>query len=169
MKIIKEIIPYIIIVIVVVLLRLFIITPVQVIGNSMSPTLENGEILLLSKKLITGSKYDRFDIVVIKYNNETIIKRIIGLPGEKIEYIDNTLYVDGEIVKENFEHDDTYDFSIEDIGPDVEKIPDDSYLVLGDNRGVSMDSRIIGFINKKDISGKVSFRLFPFKHFGFLK
>ena len=167
MKNVKELIPYIIIVIVIVLLRIFIITPIQVVGDSMSPTLENGNILLLSKGLITGGKYNRFDIVVIKYNEETIIKRVIGLPGEKIEYIDNTLYVDGEIVKEDFSHDSTSDFSISELGND--KVPDDSYLVLGDNRGISLDSRRIGFIKKEDISGKVCFRLFPFNKFGFAK
>lgn len=163
MKILKEIIPYIIIILVVILVRMFIITPVQVIGSSMYPTLEAKEILLLNKKLISGDKYNRFDIVVIKYNNETIIKRIIGLPGENIEYLDNTLYIDGEIVKENFSHSDTQDFDTDDV------IPDDSYFVLGDNREVSMDSRIIGFIDKKDIVGKANIRLFPFKRFGFIE
>ena len=168
MKVLKEILPYIIIVLVIILIRLFIITPVKVVGDSMLPTLKAGEVLMLSKDPFIGKKIYRFDIVVIKYNNETIIKRVIGLPGESIEYLDNTLYVDGEIVKEKFKHGKTEDFSSEDL-TGIEKVPDDSYFVLGDNREVSMDSRIIGYINKKDIVGKVSLRLFPIKSFGFVE
>lgn len=165
-NIIKNLLPYIIIVIVVVLIRVFIATPVQVVGNSMYPNLKDNEILLLNK-LKLNKEFERFDIVVIKYNSETIIKRIIGLPGEKIEYVDNILYVDGEIVDEAFTHDDTDDFNIEELG--ANEVPDDSYFVLGDNRGISKDSRIIGFIDKKDIVGKVSIRLFPLNKIGSVK
>lgn len=165
MKVLKNIIPYVVIVIVVVLFRVFIATPIQVVGSSMYPTLKSDEILILNK--ISKNKLKRFDIVVIKYNSETIIKRIIGLPGEKIEYIDNVLYVNGEIVDEPFEHEDTNDFSLSEISS--ESVPEDSYFVVGDNRGISMDSRIIGFIDKKDILGKASLRLFPINKLGIIK
>lgn len=165
MKVLKNIIPYVVIVIAVVLFRIFIATPIQVVGSSMYPTLKSDEILILNK--ISKNKLKRFDIVVIKYNSETIIKRIIGLPGEKIEYIDNVLYVNGEIVDEPFEHEDTNDFSLSEISS--ESVPEDSYFVVGDNRGISMDSRIIGFIDKKDILGKASLRLFPINKLGIIK
>lgn len=165
MKVLKNIIPYVVIVIVVVLFRVFIATPIQVVGSSMYPTLKSDEILILNK--ISKNKLKRFDIVVIKYNSETIIKRIIGLPGEKIEYIDNVLYVNGEIVDEPFEHADTNDFSLSEISS--ESVPEDSYFVVGDNRSISMDSRIIGFIDKKDILGKASLRLFPINKLGIIK
>lgn len=165
MKVLKNIIPYVVIVIAVVLFRIFIATPIQVVGSSMYPTLKSDEILILNK--VSRNKLKRFDIVVIKYNSETIIKRIIGLPGEKIEYIDNVLYVNGEIVDEPFEHEDTNDFSLSEISS--ESVPEDSYFVVGDNRGISMDSRIIGFIDKKDILGKASLRLFPINKLGIIK
>lgn len=165
-KILKNILPYLIIVVVVILIRLFIATPVQVVGSSMYPTLNNNEILLLNKLVNINKSYKRFDIIVIKYNSETIIKRIIGLPGEKIEYIDNVLYVNGEIVNESFEHDVTDDFNIQELGEDT--IPDNTYLVLGDNRGISKDSRLIGFIDEKNIIGKSSIRLLPINKIGFI-
>ena len=78
---IKEYLPYVIIIIVIVLIRSFVVTLVRVDGNSMVDTLHNGEILVLNK---LDKDYKRFDIVVIKYNNERLVKRVIGLPGEQV-------------------------------------------------------------------------------------
>lgn len=165
-KIILSILPYVIIIVVVVLFRTFIATPVQVVGDSMYPNLKDDDVLILNKISSFSKNFERFDIVVIKYDNETIIKRVIGLPGEKIEYIDNALYVNGEIIDEKFIHGITDDFNIDSLGET--EVPDDSYLVLGDNRQISKDSRIIGFIKKEDIIGKTSLRLFPIKTIGFI-
>ena len=163
-KYIKELIPYFIIIITVILLRTYIITPVRVDGLSMYPTLENNEILLLKKY---DHKFERFDIIVLGYENDKLVKRIVGLPGEYIEYKDNKLYVDGEIIKENFLKDTiTEDFNIEEFG---EKIPDNYYFVMGDNRGNSTDSRIIGFISEKDIKGTVEISIFPLNKLGKIK
>ena len=160
-KFIKELIPYVIIIVVVVLIRSFIVTPVQVDGNSMYPTLKNNEILLLKKY---DKKYKRFDIVVLNYNNSKLIKRIIGLPGEHIEYKDNKLYVNGKYIKENFKRNtETSDFEID------KKIPKGYYFVMGDNRDNSTDSRIIGVISKEDIEGVSDIALFPFDRFGSVK
>ena len=84
----KELLPYVIIVLVVVLIRSFIVTPIQVDGSSMYPTLEDKELLILKKY---DKSFDRFDIVVFEYNGVRLIKRVIGLPGETIEYKDNNL------------------------------------------------------------------------------
>ena len=94
-KFIKELIPYIVIIIVVVLIRTYIVTPVIVVGDSMVPTLKDGQILLLNKFDYKINDIERYDIVVIKVGNGEIIKRVIGLPGENIEYRDNTLYING--------------------------------------------------------------------------
>ena len=160
MKLFKELLPYIMIVVVVVAIRAFIATPVRVDGASMNPTLEDGEILILKKY---DRSLERFDIVVLDYNGEKLVKRVIGFPGEKIAYKDNKLYVDGKRVKEPFEHEVTDDFELE------EQIPEGYYFVLGDNRINSTDSRMIGAISKEQIQGTTNFSIFPFDKFGTVK
>ena len=85
-KILKELYPYVVIVVVVVLFRTYIATPVRVDGDSMKDTLHNNDILILNK---LDKSYKRFDIVVVNYNNTKLVKRIIGMPGENIAYKDN--------------------------------------------------------------------------------
>ena len=114
-KFIKEIVPYIIIIIVVVLIRSFIITPVEVDGASMENTLHDGELLLLSKISYKVSDIKRFDIVVINKGNDKVVKRVIGLPGDKVEYIDNKLYINDAEVKDIYAKNATEDFDIKDI------------------------------------------------------
>ena len=118
MKLFKELLPYIMIVVVVVAIRAFIATPVRVDGASMNPTLEDGEILILKKY---DRSLERFDIVVLDYNGEKLVKRVIGFPGEKIAYKDNKLYVDGKRVKEPFEHEVTDDFELEEQIPELKE------------------------------------------------
>lgn len=163
MKIIKEIIPYVIILILVVSIRSFIVTPVRVIGSSMDPTLLEDEILILNKY---DKSYNRFDIVVLKYDNSKLIKRVIGLPGEHVKYVDNKLYINNEIVEENFIGTTTNDFDLKSLNADV--IPKGYYFVMGDNRNNSTDSRIFGLVSKDDMMGTTTFALFPFKRFGFI-
>lgn len=158
-KIIKNIYPYIIVVVSVILIRTFLITPAIVDGDSMEPNLSNNNIVLLYKLDYTLNEIKRFDVVVIEHNGNKLIKRVVGLPGEHIEYIDNNLYIDGFIVDEDFNHDDTYNFKLETIG--YLSIPGDKYFVIGDNRDDSTDSRMIGLIDKENILGSVSFKLLP--------
>ena len=158
--IVKEIIEFIIIVIIVLLVKKFIVTPIRVNQSSMNDTLYDKDIMILDKISYNFQKIKRFDIVVIHRNNEYLIKRVIGLPGEKIEYINNQLYVNDNIVEEKFLHKETKDFKLDEF------IPDDCYFVLGDNRPDSIDSRMIGFIKKDEILGKTSLVIFPFNHFG---
>ena len=160
-KFFKELIPYVVIVIVVVLIRTYIITPVIVSGDSMVPTLKDRQLLLLNKINYRINDIKRFDIVVINLDKKEIIKRVIGLPGEEITYRSNSLYVDGHEVETNYNF-DTDDFSLKTIC-NCSRIPEDKYLVLGDNRSVSADSRIIGLIDKKDILGNVNISLWPIK------
>lgn len=162
-KFIKEIYPYIVIIVVVMLFRYFIATPVRVDGNSMYSTLYHGDILILNK---LDRSYKRFDIVVINYGDEKVIKRVIGLPGENVEFIDNELYINGEKIKD-IETSRTVDFSLKKVYG-IEKLPDNYYFVVGDNRvgNNSADSRDpvngLGLINKEDIVGTTSIRVFPF-------
>lgn len=160
MKKLKELMPYIIIVVVVLLLRSFIVTPGLVNGSSMEPTLHNNELVLINK-IGLNKGIDRYDIVVVKYENSTIIKRVIGLPYETVEYINDTLYIDGEIVNTKVDFEYTKDFKL--------TAGKNEYIVLGDNRNISKDSRIIGPVKEEDIIGKVDLVLFPFSKFGKVK
>lgn len=160
MKKLKELMPYIIIVVVVLLVRSFIVTPGLVNGSSMEPTLHNNELVLINK-IGLNKGIDRYDIVVVKYENSTIIKRVIGLPYETVEYINDILYIDGEIVNTKVDFEYTKDFKL--------TAGKNEYIVLGDNRNISKDSRIIGPVKERYIIGKVDLVLFPFSKFGKVK
>lgn len=166
-KLLKDIYPYIIVVIVVILIRTFIITPAIVDGPSMEPTLYDNNVVILNKLDYKLNDIKRFDIVVVNWNGEKIIKRVIGLPGEHVEYKDGNLYIDGFVVEENFDHKSVNDFKLETIG--YLTIPGDKYLVVGDNRPESTDSRVLGLFDKEDILGSVSFRIFPINKIGNIK
>lgn len=166
-KIIKELYPYVIIIIVVILIRSFIITPVIVSGKSMLPNFNDGELLLVRKIGYNEKTIKRFDVVVIKKDKEEIIKRIIGIPGEHISYKNNKLYINDELISEDYSHLNTKDFNLEEICS-CSIIPEGKYLVLGDNRPISKDSRSIGLIDEKDIVGKSVLRLWPITKIGTL-
>lgn len=162
-KLINDVAIYLVIIIVIVAIRTYIVTPVRVDGESMVPTLSNNEILILQKY---DDNYKRFDIVVLNYNNQKLIKRVIGLPGEYVKYKNNNLYINGVKIEEQFNTGgDTEDFELKDLG-NYKKIPVNYYLVLGDNRENSVDSRIIGLINKKSIVGKTKVSIYPFSKIG---
>lgn len=148
-------------------------------GSSMENTLYNGESLLISKVSYTFGTPDRFDIIIFYPNgkngrsnksgnfsvgDEFYVKRIIGLPGETVQIKDSKIYINGEVLEENFGK-DTY---IEEGGIAEEPIVvgENEYFVLGDNRNVSHDSRFIGTVNLKDIEAKVILRIWPLKKFG---
>lgn len=157
MKVIKEVIPYIVIVVVVVLIRTFIITPVRVDGDSMKNTLKNGDILLLYKL----SSIDRNDIIVLdeEKDNEKIIKRVIGMPGETVAIKKGKIYINDKVIDDEYAYGETSDF-------DKVTLADDEYFILGDNRLISKDSRYFGPIKENEIKGKIVFRLFPFTKIG---
>lgn len=160
----KEIIGYIIIILLIILIKSYVVSPIRVNGTSMYPTLHDKDIMLLNKINYRFKDIERFDIVVIEYEKEYLIKRVIGLPGERIEYKNNVLYVNGKVVEENFSKQNIDDFKLDKLG--TSKVPDDSYFVVGDNRINSKDSRIIGFISKEQIIGKSHFTIYPFNRFG---
>ena len=156
-KILKELVPYIVILVVVVLIRIFIVTPIIVDGDSMSPTLTDGEMMLLNK---LGS-IERNDIVVINNEEGYIIKRVIALPGESIECRDGVIYINDEKYDDNFAS-KTDDFVKQFLN-------DDEYFVMGDNRFVSMDSRIFGAVTKEEILETTNLVIYPFNKFGKIK
>ena len=157
-KTIKELLPYIITIIVVLLFKQFLFAPIRVNGDSMYSTLKNNDIMILDKVHYRHTKIKRFEIVVVDADYELLIKRVIGLPGEKIEVKNNKLYINGKYIKQNFKYKKTEDFSY--------KIPKGKYFVMGDNRTNSLDSRYFGAFKRKQIIGKTNYTVFPFNRFG---
>lgn len=155
---------YIVVIIVVILIKAFIVSPIRVNGTSMNNTLHDKDIMILNKVNYKLNKIKRFDIVVIETKEELLVKRVIGLPGEKIEYKNNKLYVNDNYIEEKFYHKKTDNYSLDQLESKV--VPDNYYFVLGDNRTNSVDSRIIGFVSRKKILGNTSLTIFPFNRFG---
>lgn len=160
MKYLKEAMPYIIILMVVILIRTFIVTPIKVNGQSMYDTLNGSEIMILWRT----KDIQRYDIVVADLiengkKTDTLIKRVYGLPGETISCEDGVIYINGKKIDDSYAYGKTNDFGSITLGSD-------EYFLLGDNRGVSLDSRIFGPISKKHIDGKTDFIIWPFKKFG---
>lgn len=154
----KEYFPYILIIILIILIKQFVISPIIVNGESMMKTLHDKDVMLLDRITYHNKEIKRYDIVVIDEGSEYIIKRIIALPGEEIYCEDGKIFINGKKIKDSYGYGKTEDFYY--------KVPKNEYYVLGDNRENSMDSRYFGSFNKKDILGKTSFIIFPFNRFG---
>lgn len=168
----SDTIKYIIFIVVILVIAVYVVGLQQIVGPSMTPTLRNGDIVILDKLSYRFSDIKRDDIVALYYaDTKFLVKRVIGLPGETVEFKDNKLYINGKYYEEKYLSDDivTDDFSLEELN--YTTIPDDMYLVLGDNRGDSMDSRDsdVGLIPKKDIYGKVRFKIWPINEFKYVK
>ncbi len=161
MKYLKELYPYIIIIIVVVLIRTFIVTPIRVNGDSMVPTLESKEIMILKKY---DKSFDRFDIVVVDKSVEgsNLIKRVIGLPNERIKCKDGKIYINGKKIDDVYAYGETEDFL--EI-----TLKDNEYFVMGDNREVSLDSRKFGAVFDYELKGTTNLVIFPFSKAGKVK
>lgn len=154
----KENIVFLIILTAIIITRIFFFSPIRVNGTSMYPTLQDKEFMILNK-ISLKQGINRFDIVVVQENNKYIIKRVIGLPGESVMYKDNKLYINGKVIEDNYSKTTTNDFDNVVLG-------ENEYFVMGDNRAVSSDSRIIGPVNIKNIKGKTNLIIFPFNKMG---
>ena len=164
-RLIKEYGIYVLIIVIVILIKTYLYAPIMVKGESMYPTLHNKDIMILDKIKYKYSSIERFDIVVIRNDGKNIIKRVIGLPGDSVDYIDSNLYINGKMYVEKYLDSDVKTL-LNGSDFEVDNIPDDCYFVLGDNREVSKDSRSIGLIKKKDIEGKATITIFPFNRLG---
>lgn len=153
-KKIKELIPYVVILVVVVLFRTFIATPVIVNGPSMQETLHTNDFLILRKT----KNINRYDIVVANHNGDKLIKRVMGIPGDKIKCVSGIIYVNNEEVS-NYGYGTSFDFPQVILGFD-------EYFLIGDNREDSLDSRYFGPVKASSISGVANFRIYPFNKVG---
>ena len=147
---------YILTMVIVIFIIMYVATVQQIIGSSMESKYKDQDIVILNKLHYRFFKIKRFDVVSLKYDgSKYLIKRVIGLPGDNIEYKNNKLFINGKKIEEYFldKETNTEDFSLTTLG--YEKIPKDMYLVLGDNRENSLDSREIGLVKRKDILGKI--------------
>lgn len=163
---------FIICLIAVFLLTKFVVRPVQVDGKSMFPTLEDRDIGLMNVFSAKFQEIKRFDVVVV-YNeekNENWVKRVIGLPGDRVSASDDQVFLNGEAIDEPYLNTD-YVSSIRDKGDnftqDFEEVElgEDEYYLLGDNRPVSYDSRYVGPFTREEIRGKDVYVVYPFNHF----
>ncbi len=174
-NIVKDLISIFIYMLIVVILCLLIITFVgqrtTVNGDSMNPTLENGDNLWIDKLAYKIGEPERYDIVVFPEQDVFYIKRIVGLPGETVRIDeDGNLFINEQLMEDPYSQ--IRMTSAGDVGGDGIKLGEGEYFVLGDNRNNSHDSRdqnVVGNITKKRITGKAVFRLTPFSKFGKLK
>lgn len=153
-----------------------IIFPEIVLGASMEPTLYTGERIFVEKLSKHVSDFSRGDIVVLHPpgdDNEDYVKRVVGLPGDVIKIVNCHVYIstDGNkfILSEPYLSGGTCTIDGPKLKEGVaQRIPDNMYVVLGDNRQNSRDSRSFGFVDKGRILGKVVFRFWPPSRFGFI-
>ncbi|WLR53925.1 signal peptidase I [Mesobacillus subterraneus] len=148
-------------------IRIFFFSNYVVEGESMLPTLEDGNKVVVNKLGYETENLERFDVIVFHANeDEDFVKRVIGLPGDKVEYREDRLFINGKKVEEPFL--DQYrnqspvgyltgDFTLQDL-TGAESVPEGKLFVLGDNRLGSWDSRQFGFISEKQVVGKVNLR-----------
>lgn len=139
--------------------------PSLIIGPSMEPTFQDKNLVLVEKVSYFLHKPNRGDVIVAKtdipmnaWMNKSVIKRVVGLPGDTVKIDDGVVYINGERYYENYLKDDYINWNGEWL------VPEEHYFVMGDNRNNSSDSRNenIGAIEFSEIQGKVYFRLFPF-------
>ena len=168
---IRELIVYaVIIVLCVTVVPRYVIQRTQVDGDSMKNTLHNMESLLVEKVTYKFKDPDRFDIITFypkgRDHEEYYIKRVIGLPGETVQIKGDTIYIDGEVLKEEYGREP---MEYAGIAEDPIKLGADEFFVLGDNRNESVDSRDgedVGLVKRKNIDGHAILRIYPFSEFG---
>lgn len=170
----------IIIVVCVYVVPKYVVQRTEVSGPSMENTLHNEENILVEKVSYRFQDPERFDIIVFYHFYDEVedkndedsydfyVKRIIGLPGETVQIVDNVIYINGEPIEENYGKNPT-DYS--GVAEEPIVLDDDEYFVLGDNRAISQDSRYeeVGNIKKDKIVGKAWVRIYPFDKIGILK
>lgn len=142
------------------LLKSFVLSTSIVEGESMEPTLVDGERIVYNKFVYLIGTPSRGDVVIIKRPFKNYVKRIIALPGETVEMKNHVLFINDQPSEQLYLSDDS-NAQTGNFGPYA--IPENHYFVLGDNRAISKDSRNgLGFIEESEIIGRSEFIYFPF-------
>ena len=145
-------------------------------STSMTPTLQVGDRIVVSKLSVTWGTINRGDIVVFKSPANVaaqcqdppeayLVKRVIGIPGDRLRNKGSKIFVNGKLLKETWRH--STSFGPQNIQPN-ELVPEGQYYMMGDNHAESCDSRYWGTVPAASIIGKVVFRIWPFSRFGIL-
>lgn len=154
--------------------RLLVAEPFVVSGSSMAPNFQNKDYLIVDRLSYHRQKPQRGDVIVFKYpkdNRQYFIKRIIGLPGETVELAKGKVKIFNSDRPSGFELVETYlPAGTPTLGRSgALKLGSGEYLVLGDNRTASSDSRVWGVLPEKNIVGRAFIRIFPLDGFGLVK
>lgn len=136
------------------LVKNFVFASSVVDGSSMFPILEDTDCLVTSRYPYTYREVKRDDIIIFKLGDRHLVKRVVGLPGDKVEIKDSRVYINDEAIAQSPSFDEAkYKY--------MEEIPQGYFYVLGDNYEHSMDSRAFGNVGVSSLEGKVLFRIFP--------
>jgi signal peptidase I len=145
-------------------IRLFVVSPFVVNGSSMEPTFSTGEYLIVDQLSYQFHEPDRGDVVIFHYPQDPskfFIKRVIGLPNETVVLSGNSVRIINETNPEGFFLDESFLTYVSENGNETFELGPDEYVVLGDNRLASSDSRSWGALNRRHIVGRAFLRLFP--------
>lgn len=154
-------------------IRLIIAEPHKVAGDSMVPNFHTGDMLITNKLVTRLLSPARGEVIILKNprdNNEAFIKRVIGLPNDKIMVMNGKVYVNSKVIDEPYLPNNTITNGMSYLQNGVEVlVPENQYFVMGDNRGGSSDSREWGPVQKELIIGQAYFRYWPIQKISILK
>ncbi len=152
------------------IIRNYVFERAQVVGQSMEPTFQDGDNLLIEKLSYRFGKVSRYDTIVFDLGNDFLIKRVYGLPGEQVSIDSNGLiYINGKLLDDKYAY-NTIDHAGLAAGDGI-MLKEGEYFVLGDNRDHSTDSRYaeVGTVKRDQIRGRVFFRMLPLDKIGAVK
>lgn len=172
----KNVIELVLVAVVTFIIFTYIVKPISIEGSSMKPTVFDKDLAIVDAFGLKQNGVERFDVVIVDSNRlqDHLIKRVIGLPGETVEYKDDKLYINGVYTPEPFLDEAFMEKSKVEAKKDSftgdfkVTLMNGEYFVMGDNRLHSEDSRSLGAFTINEFVGKNGFVIFPFNHFGWI-